>query len=302
MRNIHTIVLATFTVLVVFVSAGSSCAPSGDVVVDAKCNSDLECKGDRICVSGKCVNPGTGGASASATTPASSTGSGGACAGSEVLCDDSCVDLNEDPKHCGNCVHACPSNHVCKAGSCIECAPTGEEVCGNACVKTLVDPGNCGGCGKACSANFICNGGNCVDCNCMGCDPAIACGNTCVNPNSNKDNCGGCGIKCGDYETCWDSKCACEPGSQTTLCDGKCIHTNTGDNCGGCNQKCGTGAWCNGSSCYCPIDTKTQPYGMCNGKDCISLADNNNCDACGNVCPAGKSCFYDNTYGGHLCK
>ena len=40
------------------------------------------------------------------------------CDDGGTLCGDTCVDLQQDPAHCGVCDHACVTGQTCEAGEC----------------------------------------------------------------------------------------------------------------------------------------------------------------------------------------
>ena len=73
--------------------------------------------------------------SCSGSTPfCASDGSGsyscvGACSSTTTLCGDSCVDLDSDPQHCGDCPTLCPTG-ICQAGICVGSSPGhGAAIC-----------------------------------------------------------------------------------------------------------------------------------------------------------------------------
>ncbi|MBM4360526.1 MAG: hypothetical protein FJ096_20665, partial [Deltaproteobacteria bacterium] len=108
------------------------------------CTKDIDCKGDRICASGECVDSstastgsaggggsastggnGSGGSggtpsasSASASSSAASTGSGQMCDCGKIDCGGSCVDTATSNDHCGGCGKACAFNETCVSAKC----------------------------------------------------------------------------------------------------------------------------------------------------------------------------------------
>ncbi|MBO4349575.1 MAG: choice-of-anchor L domain-containing protein [Proteobacteria bacterium] len=107
----------------------------------------------------------------------------------KTLCNDLCVDLQNDNYNCGSCGHACGDNVICSNGVCLDC--TGKIPCDDGgCYDLKSDPQNCGGCGVACPANVACVDGQCASCkadyiDCDG-DPSNGCEKTtadcsCVN-------------------------------------------------------------------------------------------------------------------------
>lgn len=140
------------------------------------------------------------------------------CGGDELECDNTCVNPETDPDHCGACNNACDDVGngvaVCETGSCgVECDNDDDVFCDeyNLCTDTTVDPSHCGECGNACDEEAICDGSGCVDC-----DPGLTgCDNQCVNLDIDTDHCGECGKGCDDGQTCFLGDCldvpACDP-------------------------------------------------------------------------------------------
>jgi len=46
------------------------------------------------------------------------------CQTDQLRCEGTCVDPQNDPKHCGTCDTVCPTGQVCTAGSCEVKCPT----------------------------------------------------------------------------------------------------------------------------------------------------------------------------------
>lgn len=138
-------------------------------------------------------------------------------------CSGKCVNLNNDPKHCGDC------DVKCASGLCVNglCCPPGAVQCGNSC------------------CSFTCCGGN-----------------TCVDINNDKNNCGSCGNVCPSTATCNSGKCICPTGSppcgNTCCTTGQvCLNGNT---CCASTQVCGStccpaGQVCQGGTCVVPTCT-----------------------------------------------
>lgn len=91
-----------------------------------------------------------------------------ACTGGTTCCPDvpspanPCVDLSQDPQHCGDCATQCGNQQVCSNG---QCCAEGRTGCPDGCVNLDNDPDNCNACGRVCGVlNLIplrCVGGNC---------------------------------------------------------------------------------------------------------------------------------------------
>ncbi len=140
-----------------------------------------------------------------------------ACAGARVVCQalggSACVNVNNDPKYCGNCGTECPHGQSCVAKSCAQpqCA-VGLTVCSAECVSLKSDPENCGGCGNKCNSGQACVNGSCAAAAaCVG--NLFACPITATEPAACPDlnwdaaNCGSCGKVCAGGEACVSGTC-----------------------------------------------------------------------------------------------
>lgn len=142
-------------------------------------------------------------------------------------CSDGCeTDLQNDPKNCGTCGHACAPEQGCQFGKCA-CDDPALTFC-FACANLQTDIGNCGACGNVCpgpndlNGNPVCVLGRCgyecalghADCNARmedGCEI-----NTMVDPK----NCGACGAQCDldGGQPCAAGRCLTQP------CDAGVVH------------------------------------------------------------------------------
>jgi hypothetical protein len=81
-------------------------------------------------------------------------------------------------------------------------------------------------------------------------------------------------------------------------CSGSCVSVRSNDNnCGACGNKCPADRTCVRGSCVCRVGRacgvdKCCAFGLkCCSGSCVSLRSNdNNCGACGNKCPADRTC------------
>ena len=82
----------------------------------------------------------------------------GPCPTGLVRCGNVCVDLVDDPKHCGKCNVSCGVGAHCDGAL---CCPNTYSNCNGTCVNFKSDPKNCGTCGTACKAGETCSSGTC---------------------------------------------------------------------------------------------------------------------------------------------
>ncbi len=123
---------------------------------------------------------------------------------------------------------------------------------------------------SCCPTDSICANNGTGNCACA--SGSEVCGNACV-PSD-----------CAAGSTFNYSSCLCETatscGSGETLCasSGTCV-----------SIVCPTGQLFDAASCMC-VNQCSSGMGLCGGV-CISISTDQNCGACGNVCPTGQSCF-----------
>jgi hypothetical protein len=188
------------------------------------------------------------------------------CSQDQGCCDGFCIDIQDNPSHCGACNAACDSMtaNSCSGGFCAcNYGPTcggGDACCDAGCRDLSSDGANCGACGNVCADSEECQGGVCV-CAAAGavCAPDEACCATgCVGLQSDRANCGACGNACGGSETCQLGACVCpytcpfDPGFGTNIvcCDDGCFDLcNDAANCGACGNACGAGETCALGAC-----------------------------------------------------
>jgi hypothetical protein len=122
----------------------------------------------------------------------------------ETCGGDSCVDLESDAQHCGECANACPNAVPCDGGQCT--CPGTQQLCDDTCVDTQTDPQHCGGCSGECELGQVCSQGACAN---DGCGDLTDCGGACVDLNSNPEHCGECDNSCGRGGMCQTGSCGC---------------------------------------------------------------------------------------------
>ncbi len=161
-----------------------------------------------------------------------------------------CVDLQNDPKHCGSCDEVCPTGVVCSGGTCggsanTDAAPRDATTPDDGSTRPGLDGGD------ASEPNDADTGGD-------GSEPADADASepadadasaptdACTPPYDGPDHCGACDVVCsGDAPICrasGDGGFACAPICETPLvnCDGTCVDVAGDDpyHCGSCNRFC----------------------------------------------------------------
>jgi len=181
------------------------------------------------------------------------------CEAPEFACGARCVELDDDPDHCGVCGRACALDEVCIEGECESACDDG-ELCGNTCVETDDDPANCGGCNHWCDNDEVCEDGQCL----RECDES-----------------------CGDNELCVDGECTCRSGF--SVCDDECVDLRTDDgNCGMCDRGC-DGDPCGGGEC---LDDDCAPFPDACEHACTDVqTDPLACGACGRECHPSQQCI-----------
>ena len=109
-----------------------------------------------------------------------------ACEPGLAHCDGGCVDTENDPAFCGDCETACPSGHLCEAGSCVD--PLDCRTNGVGCKGFRYCDGSSGRCLPGCTGSSQCSGTNEVcdtathDCVCS--SGFERCAGACVNSQS----------------------------------------------------------------------------------------------------------------------
>ena len=225
----------------------------------------------------------------STSTSSSGTTSSGACTGGDnKQCGDDCVDISNNPEHCGDCDVACPQGQTCVSGSCEGSSCTSPEVsCLGECVDLMTHHDHCGGCEQPCAGDEVCINGAC-SADCPG-DWEV-CGDVCVDTNTDPAHCGGCDKPCADGEECASGVCQCPQGTES--CANTCVDTATDlAHCGKCDNLCPDGA---NAITTCAMGMCGQQCNMgyedCNmkpdGCETNLTTDLQHCGKCGNSCPS----------------
>lgn len=154
---------------------------------------------------------------------------GGECRPQYTRCDDVCVDLSHDDRHCGACDNACAAGVRC-----------GASVCGGPLDASKADADQATDAGDPLddgSSRSRLDAGDASD--------ASAPGDACVPPFDDPNNCGACGVQCTtEMPICraGDGGFACAPICETPLtnCNGTCVDVVGDDpyHCGTCSRFC----------------------------------------------------------------
>ncbi len=246
------------------------------------------------------------------------------CPMNTVLCDGSCISVDQDRNNCGSCGHVCPGGFDCSGGQCqcttvncggICCGPNSvclkgqicqacggnQVVCNGNCTDLTSDSNNCNKCGMVCPNGTTCMAGACTACPMKFCDKLqtcvagictcgqgqTLCGQICADLSFDINNCGMCGHACGPKAgACANGMCFCANGG--TLCNGTCVDlTSDSNNCSGCGMVCGQNQICVNSVCgQCPNNQS-----VCNGRCTDLSSDISNCGLCSNFCNKGQQCM-----------
>ncbi|MDC0680585.1 MXAN_6577-like cysteine-rich protein [Sorangium atrum] len=167
------------------------------------------CEEGQRCVEGRC---GEGGGGEGGGDIGSGVGGGEGCREGQTDCSGRCVNVEIDPRNCGDCDVACAEGRVCADGSCA-CAGDLTE-CDGACVDVRSDRLNCGECGSSCAPAQQCVDGACT------CPDGLAdCGGSCADLQTSPFHCGDCGVACERGALCQAGACTCVLGTYDELSD-----------------------------------------------------------------------------------
>ena len=131
---------------------GNDCDPGG-TCVEAECIDSCSNSCDvitEVCVSGTCE-----------------------CRPGFDRCGGTCVDLDIDAAHCGDCGRQCVENddgelelNLCRARDCVDddvgCGPE-LSLCGQSCVDLETHPLHCNACNRSCNGDEVCIEGECLE-------------------------------------------------------------------------------------------------------------------------------------------
>jgi len=247
---------------------GGACVDSGQTCqLATECDDGLACTED-ACVAQQCEHhPVVCADGLSCVEGICRCNEGTACG------NDVCVDLTDDPLHCGDCATACDADaETCEAGQCVdadECEAGTDDCAANATCTNTAPGFEC-----ACNAGFVGDGVQCSADECAtgdhNCDVNAICTDT---PTAFTCACNagyvGDGVTCVDVDEC---------ATNTDTCD---------DAPDACVNLAGSYA------CACPAGYDG------NGEDANGCADLDECLARSDNCDANATCT--NTVGGFTC-
>jgi hypothetical protein len=172
----------------------------------------------------------------------------------------------------------CPPGQVCFENTCrMPCASAeqcpGQDCCGGICTAVESNRQHCGACDRVCESTESCTGGACTPAMCSGTPGAP------VMPPGDED-------AGAPEDGAVFAPNGCPPNELCTV-------GQSGPTC-----QCGSGPGCprdqlcsTGGMCRCGDGPGCLASEACCGDACIDvMGDQDNCGACGNVCPAGTSC------------
>jgi hypothetical protein len=144
----------------------------------------------------------------------------GNCPRGQIQCEESCANLRNDVKNCGECGLACRSQHSanlrCEHGVCAATCDSGWADCdndGSTCETNVSSSSqNCGTCGKPCqmvSINGVERQAPCIAGQCILPNGVTRCGDGYVYLSTSREHCGACGHACPADRNCVDGSCKC---------------------------------------------------------------------------------------------
>ena len=206
-----------------------------------------ECRRDSQCCSRNCIRRGDDKVCG--------------CPTGQTRCNDRCVNLKRNERHCGTCFNRCAEGDECVDGMCQGGGcPSGTTLCGTECCQTGATCVN----GTCCRNAQVCGTGTTLTC--------CAEGKECVNGVCGEPTCKPLGGSCIFDRECCSSICAS---------NGTCVSCR--DLFGNCTSdtQCCSGLACANGTCGCPPDRVLGPNGSC-----VKF-----CTPGGADCPPGCTCF-----------
>ena len=259
--------------------------------------------GATVAATGGSPDVSSGGVTATGGAPIA-TGGAAPCLTNQK-CDNVCVDLSNDPTHCGDCSVACLPSQICSDGQCV-CPTEIPDLCGARCVNLQTSTTDCGTCYNGCSPKRCIAGA----CGCAATDVTCGADGACFDPMNDDNHCGDpsttdqatiCSNKCGQYQKCISGQCtlSCSAfkgtsGAPLADCGGVCLDTTKDvDNCGQCGNSCPNHSMftCSASQCVCGAPGATHCVDPTGADVCVNVQnDGRFCGDCNTKCEAGHQC------------
>jgi len=222
------------------------------------------------------------------------------CTSDEACKDSGKGEVCELAKHrCVPCLPAAPANDVCEAG--MYCAPSGQNY---KCVPGCKFDSECSGDASTMYCNIPESGTQTRSC--LGCksDEDCAVGQICDICVTGQDCDAGawttaCIPGCREADEAGPGRPCDQLSDYQDCCGTKCVSLIADvDNCGQCGKKCTTDPATATPVCNianCEIECNAMGLGDCNlnladGCEVDTKSDKNNCNGCGNKCPANQTC------------
>ncbi len=211
------------------------------------------------------------------------------CPTGQQLCNNTCVNPENNPSHCGSCGNACKQGYFCDKGECKIKCPNDFVDCGGECVDLQNNKTHCGLCNAPCQEGQVCQKGACT----LNCPEGFnLCSGRCVDLSSDRSHCGLCGKKCATGQTCEKSSCKAICSPPFLVCDKLCRDVRVDNNhCGSCGNPCPKGQICTAGTCEIACSTG---FTRCDDKCVDTNNDKLHCGLCKKACKGDEICSQGN--------
>lgn len=223
------------------------------------------------------------------------------CQASLVRCPPAfgdCVDVSTDLVYCGDCNTACPANHVCSEGICMDLGDCRTN--GLGCTGFSYCDERTGSCIRGCLLDEQCAGSNELcdteshDCVCGdGFERCPTTGGDCVDTQTDLTYCGDCETSCVDGDVCDEGICV-DPTDCRTNQTGCTAVSYCDQETGQCLPGCDRQEQCPDANDRCDLSTHScvckDGFTRC-GVQCVDLDDDPRfCGGCANACEGTETC------------
>jgi hypothetical protein len=168
------------------------------------------------------------------------------CGAGTAQCGAQCVNLKEDPNHCGSCDKTCAATESCAAG---ECYPRCNDQVRNGNESDVDCGGACTACpdARTCATANDCASGVCLNSKCV----ARSCTDGLKSGDETDVDCGGACVACDEGKSCTladdclSRQCSANVCARSSCSDGVSNGAETDTDCGGSTcAACATGHAC----------------------------------------------------------